>query len=351
MTARVAMLLLLAAVLVACSPRVIPADTPITRPSLNSNSFRMADGAILPLRIWRPEGRPTAVILALHGFNDYSYGFEEPGEFWAKHGIITYAYDQRGFGDAPYRGRWPGVDTLIHDFVAASFLIRNRHPDIPLIVLGESMGGAVIMTALASATPPQADGIVLSAPAVWSREVMPLWQRIGLAIIAHTVPGMKVTGRGLGKVPSDNIAMLRKMSRDPKVIKRTRIDAIYGLVNLMDAALAAAPKLHGDILMLYGNREDIIPNGARRALEARLPRNGCTLRLAEYDSGHHMLLRDLEAERVLTDVAAWIDNRQGPLPSGAERMLATAPAKLEEGDGVGTKLALNCGAPARTARP
>jgi len=351
MTARVAMLLILAAVLVACSPRVIPAGTPITTPGLNPDTLRMADGAILPLRVWRPAGRPIAVILALHGFNDYSRAFEEPGGFWAKHGIVTYAYDQRGFGDAPYPGRWAGVRTLIGDLAATSRLIRDRHPGIPLIVLGESMGGAVIMAALASATPPQADGAVLSAPAVWAREVMPLWQRTGLAIIAHTVPGMKVSGRGLGKVPSDNIAMLRKLSRDPKVIKRTRIDAIYGLVNLMDAALAAAPKLHGDVLMLYGNREDIIPNGARHALEARLPQNACTLRLVEYDSGYHMLLRDLEAERVLTDVAAWIDNRRAPLPSGAERMLATAPAKLEEGDGAWTKLALNCGAPARTARP
>jgi alpha-beta hydrolase superfamily lysophospholipase len=351
MTARAAVLLLCIGILAACTPRIIPADTPITRPSLNGDSLRMADGALLPLRVWRPAGRPTAVILALHGFNDYSRAFEEPAAFWAKRGIVTYAYDQRGFGDAPYPGRWAGVDTLINDLAVASRLVRHSHPGIPFIVLGESMGGAVIMVALASATPPGADGVILSAPAIWSRETMPLWQRIGLAVLSHTVPGMKVSGRGLGKVPSDNIAMLRKLSRDPKVIKRTRIDAIYGLVNLMDAALAAAPTLRGDTLMLYGKREDIIPDGARRALEARLPRDACNLRLAEYDSGYHMLLRDLMAERVLTDVAAWVGNRRTALPSGAERPLMAAAANLEEGDGVGTKLALNCGAPARTARP
>ncbi len=351
MTARAAAALLLIGILAACTPRIIPADPPTTRPSLNANSLRMADGALLPLRVSRPAGPPKAAILALHGFNDYSRAFEEPGAFWAKRGIITYAYDQRGFGDAPYPGRWAGVDTLIGDLAAASQLVRNRHPGIPFIVLGESMGGAVIMAALASATPPRADGVILSAPAIWSRETMPLWQRIGLAVMSHTVPGMKVSGRGLGRVPSDNFAMLRRLSRDPKVIKRTRIDAIYGLVNLMDAALAAAPTLRGDTLMLYGKNEDIIPNGARRTLEARLPRAGCNLRLAEYDSGYHMLLRDLEAERVLTDVVAWIGDRQVPLPSGAERPLAAGPPNLKEGDGVGTKLALNCGAPARTARP
>ena len=350
MIARIAVLVVCAA-LAACTPRVYPADAPIVRPSLNGDGFRMADGAVLPLRVWRPAGRPRAAILALHGFNDYSRAFEEPGAFWAKRGIATYAYDQRGFGDAPYPGHWAGVDTLIRDLAAASRLVRERHPGVPFIVLGESMGGAVVMAALASPTPPRADGVILSAPAIWSRTTMPLWQRMGLAVLSHTVPGMKVSGRGLGKIPSDNIAMLRRLARDPKVIKRTRIDAIYGLVNLMDAALAAAPKLQGDTLMLYGKREDIIPDGARRALEARLPPAACNLRMVEYDSGYHMLLRDLKAERVLTDVVAWIGDRRGPLPSGAERPLMAGPANLQEGDGVGAKLALNCVAPARTARP
>jgi len=49
-----------------------------------------------------------AVILALHGFNDYANAFDGPGEIWAKEGIVTYAYDQRGFGAAPERGLWPG---------------------------------------------------------------------------------------------------------------------------------------------------------------------------------------------------------------------------------------------------
>ena len=59
------------------------------------------DGATLPLKSWLPDGKPKAVILALHGFNDYSNAFKDSGEEWAKHGIATFAYDQRGFGAAP----------------------------------------------------------------------------------------------------------------------------------------------------------------------------------------------------------------------------------------------------------
>lgn len=343
--------LFLVAALAACAPRVIPASEPVGPPALLDDHLRMADGARLPLRVWRPDAPPQAVILALHGFNDYSRAFEEPGRFWAARGIVTYAYDQRGFGDAPHHGKWAGVDTMAGDLMAAGRLVRERHPGLPLILLGVSMGGAVIMTALARAERPLSDGAVLSAPAVWSREVMPLWQRVGLYVLAHTIPFMTATGSGFGRKPSDNIEMLRKLSRDPKIIKYTRFDAIYGLVNLMDAALAAAPKLKGRVLLLYGKKEDIIPDRARRVLERNLPSGRCGLRIAEYDTGYHMLLRDLKAERVLTDVAAWIADAEAPLPSGADRRIAAGPADAKEGDGASVKLALNCAPPARTARP
>ena len=350
--------------LAACTPRFVPPDRALIQPMLETDHLRMADAAVLPLRVWKPDGPVRAVVLALHGFNDYSNAFEAPAQYWAKRGIQTYAYDQRGFGDAPFRGRWPTVQGLTGDLKAVSRLIRVRHPDVPLILLGESMGAAVVMTALAEPIPPEANAAILSAPAVWARETMPLWQRAGLWFLAHTVPGMKVTGRGIRRHPSDNIEMLRKLARDPKVIKRTRVDALYGLVNLMDAALAAAPKLPDRTLVLLGKQEDIIPSAAMAALRARLPHDRCMVRLAQYDSGYHMLLRDLQAERVLRDVVAWIGNPQAALPSGAERVLAasevangalagarSAAAGGEEGDGASASLALNCPASRLTARP
>ncbi len=39
------------------------------------SGFIAADGVSLPLRKWLPQGEVKAVILALHGFNDYSNAF------------------------------------------------------------------------------------------------------------------------------------------------------------------------------------------------------------------------------------------------------------------------------------
>ncbi len=310
---------LLAASLAACAPRLQPPGEPVEAPRLAGQAFIAADGAKLGLKIWLPQGRPKAAVVALHGFNDYSNAFEKPARFWAERGIATYAYDQRGFGNSPHRGLWPGTKAMTDDLKAATRLVAARHPGIPLYLVGDSMGGAVVMVALTGDDPPEAEGAILVAPAVWGREHMNMLERTALWIFAHTVPWLRVSGRGLGIRPSDNLEMLRRLSRDPLVIKKTRVDTIHGLVNLMDASFAAAPGLDGRTLILYGDRDEVVPGAAVNEMVRRLPQSGKPRRrLGVYPRGFHMLLRDLQAEAVLADIVAWMDDAGAPLPSGAD---------------------------------
>ena len=293
-------------------------------PSISSDAVIMDDGARLPLRAWLPEGKPRAVILALHGFNDYSKAFEKPGKEWAKHGVATYAYDQRGFGQAPDRGRWVGARRLDTDLAEASRLLRARYPGVPLYMLGESMGGAVVITAVAGtagAPKPVCDGIVLVAPAVWGRVTMSVFERAALWAGNALFPGLTLTGEGLKITPSDNVPMLRALSRDPLVIKATRVDTIKGLVDLMDLALASAAKLKDvPMMLLYGQHDEIVPHMPTRLFITGLaPEERTDSRIALYEHGYHMLLRDLDAAIVIGDVNTWIGDHRAALPSGADR--------------------------------
>jgi acylglycerol lipase len=316
--------LFLLLLLAACAPRLQPPGIETVEPTLRDDAIVMDDGAVLPLRQWRPAGEPRAVVLALHGFNDYSNAFTSPAVHWAESGIATYAYDQRGFGETPHRGLWAGEERMIEDLRVAAALLRARYPAAPLYLLGESMGGSVIMAAAASSDPPAADGVILAAPAVWGRETQGPLQSSFLWFAAHTVPWLPLTGEGLNVHPSDNIPMLRQLARDPLVIKETRVDAIYGLVNLMDMAYDAGPRLAGRVLVLYGAREDILPEDSVVATLRRMPAGADPgLRIALYPRGYHMLLRDLNAAEVLDDVAAWIADPGLPLPSGGDTLAAT----------------------------
>ena len=287
------------------------------------HEFVTADGQSLPLRKWLPNGKVRAVILALHGFNDYSNAFDKPGKAWAAAGIATYAYDQRGFGGAPERGRWPGRAALAADAAAASQILRRLYPETPLYLLGESMGGAVAIVAMTgeSGTPiPDVDGVILAAPAVWGRPTMEFLPRVALWVGVRVAPGLTLTGRGLHILASDNIPMLRALARDPWVIKETRMDTIWGLVNLMDAALASAPRLRARLLLMYGATDEIIPSRPMRRFIRALPHDPHHIRsFAYYEHGHHMLLRDLDGAMVIGDVTRWALAPGGPLPSGADR--------------------------------
>jgi alpha-beta hydrolase superfamily lysophospholipase len=314
-----ALVVLAVVAVTACAPVVMPAGAAYVAPELDGDRLIAFDGAALPVRSWLPASPPKAVVLALHGFNDYSNFFASPGAFLSARGIAAYAYDQRGFGGAPQRGFWPGTESLVADLQMASRLLRARHPSVPLFLLGESMGAAVIMVAMAGASPPQADGIILAAPAVWGRGSMPFYQTTALWIAAHTFPGGRLTGRGLGIRASDNDEMLIAQGRDPMVIKETRIDSVFGLVGLMDQAMAAAPGLSGRTLVLYGARDQLIPEAPIREMLATMPADsGRNRTVAYYDNGYHMLLRDLQAETVWRDIVAWITDPKAGLPSGAD---------------------------------
>ena len=310
-----------------CAPRLDLPGAAVGPPALADSAYVAADGTRLPMQQWLPNpDAPKAIILALHGFNDYANAFAMPGEWWAKHGIAVYAYDQRGFGRTPHPGLWPGEEALVDDLDAMVRLVRERYPDRPLYLLGESMGGAVVMAALARPDSPKVEGAILAAPAVWGRATMDLGKRVGLFVTAHTMPWIKVTGRGLHITPSDNREMLLALSRDPLVIHETRMDAVWGVVNLMDDALAAAPRLNGTpLLILYGEHDEIIPREAMRTMIASLPPDLTGERkIAIYPKDYHMLLRDLEAKTVWEDVLAWIEAPKAPLSSGADQTGLTA---------------------------
>ena len=101
---------------------------------------------------------------------------------------------------------------------------------------------------------------------------------------------------------------------DPLAIKESRADALWGVVNLMDAAFAAAPAIARPLLVVYGARDEVIPEAPTRAMLCAL---AAPHRVAIYAEGYHMLLRDLQAAVVHADITAWIADPAAALPSGA----------------------------------
>jgi acylglycerol lipase len=284
-----------------------------------AGAFTMADGARLPYREWpaQTSGPAKIVVLALHGFNDSADGWELPGPALAAAGITLIAPDQRGFGAAPDRGRWPGTRVLASDAATMAADLAARFPRAKLYLMGESMGGAVLMRLAGKAPPPNVAGYVLVAPAVWGWSQMNLFLRAALWLTNAVVPGMELSPGPIRVKASDNRAALMRLSEDPRTLLRTRVAAVKGLVDLMDKALKAAPSISAPALVMYGGHDELVPKHATTAAWRALAEDP-RIRLAYYPAGYHLLLRDLGRAAPTEDLIAWLRNQSAPLPSGAD---------------------------------
>ncbi len=295
---------------------VAPLPPPLPAGPAPVEALVMEDGTPLALRVWRPEGPPRAVLLALHGFGDHGgNSLVEGAPLLNAGGVLVYAYDQRGFGYSDHRGIWPGVETLVADARAAARLIAARHPDLPLFMLGESMGGAITAVAGTEALPVR--GYILAAPAVLGRSVLPRIATLLLDGIVAVMPAMAAPAVAGGLAASDNRAALLRFGRDPLTIREARLDLVAGVLDSMDAAVEALPHCcTAPSLILTGGRDEVIPTRfARRVLRALPPRED--RRILHYPDGWHLLLRDGVRERVAADILAWINDPHAPLPAEA----------------------------------
>jgi alpha-beta hydrolase superfamily lysophospholipase len=309
------------AALGACAPFARgpnPLPAAFAGPRLEAHDVVSYDGERLGLTTWTPKDRaPWAVIVGLHGMNDYANAFHLAAPYWAKQGIATYAYDQRGFGRSPHRGIWAQESVLTEDLRTVVALVRARYPHAVVAVAGESMGGAVAIEAFASDRPPDADRVILVSPAVWGWSSQPIPNKTALWLVG------RVYGRAVINPPrfvtdhiqaTDNVPELIAMGKDPLMEWGARADALYGLVDLMQHAWRDIGQIRAPVLDLHGKHDQIIPRRPAEQAAARLP---ATDRTAEYAHGWHLLLVDLQAETVWRDIAAFIADPNAPLPSGA----------------------------------
>jgi alpha-beta hydrolase superfamily lysophospholipase len=290
--------------------------------------FVSFDGTELGLSSWLPANgeEPSAVIIGLHGMNDYGNAFFPAGPWFAERGVAVYAYDARGFGRSPRRGVWGGERLMTEDVRTAVAVVRRLHPNATIAVVGDSMGAATAIATFGAEGAPEIDRLVLVAPAVWGWSTLPDHYAITLWLGAHTLPWRTVTPpRSVTRRirPSDNVEMLRRIGRDPNMLFETRIDALYGLVNLMERASDRAANLSGHVAFLYGAQDQVIPRRSAEAAARKLPAH---VRTGVYENGYHMLLRDLQAEVVYQDILSFVRDPEAPFPSAAPSLLPAVQA-------------------------
>ncbi|MBW2507076.1 MAG: lysophospholipase, partial [Deltaproteobacteria bacterium] len=117
-------------------------------------SFQTVDGATLQVRGWVID-QPKAIVQILHGMAEHSGRYARLAQALAEAGYSTYAHDHRGHGRSIPEGGSPGHkadsdgwNRIVEDAHGVNREIAKRHPDVPIIILGHSMGSFVLQQLL-----------------------------------------------------------------------------------------------------------------------------------------------------------------------------------------------------------
>lgn len=124
------------------------------------------DAGVPYLRWFDPQVKTKAMLLCVHGLGLHKGTFDAFGKKMAAEGVPTYAIDVRGFGSWMHRGPKTKMDLdgAMKDVKMVLEYMKKKHPGVPIVVLGESMGGAIALHATAQ-YPELVAGLISSVPA------------------------------------------------------------------------------------------------------------------------------------------------------------------------------------------
>jgi alpha-beta hydrolase superfamily lysophospholipase len=268
--------------------------------------FSGAGGLRLFRRAWRPAGPARGVVINLHGLGDHSGLYPTVVDRLTGRGFVVHAPDLRGNGRSPgqraYIARWA---ELREDLRALVALVRAEESGLPLFLLGNSLGGLVVLD-YALHYPDGLRGVIAAAPPLGRLGVPAPLMALG-RIMSLLWPRFSVkTGMDLSGLARDP-AVRDTLLADPLFHRSGTARLSTEVVRTIAAVQAAAPRFPLPLLILHGSADRMVPPEGGRGFMARVGHPDHELR--EYAGGYHVLFADLGREQVLDDLERWIVSR------------------------------------------
>lgn len=260
-------------------------------------------GARLYCRRSRPRGEPRAVVVSLHGLGDHSGLYPMIAEAFVPRGIAVYAPDLRGNGRSPgSRGHIDAWGDLREDLRCLVRLVRTEAPGVPLFLLGNSLGGLVVLD-YASHHPGEVRGVVALAPPLGALGVPAPLLALG-RVLSRVWPRFSLeTGMDLGGLSRDPAAV-EEVLTDPLFHRRGTARLSTEVTGTIARVQEGAPDFPVPLLVVHGDADRMVPPDGSRRFVARAGQRD--KRLLEIPGAYHALLADLDRERVLVSIGDWI---------------------------------------------
>lgn len=238
--------------------------------------------------------QPKAELLIVHGLAEYAHRYRSIAEQFAAHGISTFAFDQRGHGNAPgVRMHIDRFEDLVADAAIVCRALAAESSGRPLFVWGHSMG-AIVALLVAARTPTLAGLIVTSNSLnVFKRGTKPSSPFFRIA--ALVAPQVRIRlGLDSRKISRDE-SVQHAYARDPLIPPTASLRLIVEFAKACEQAFAVASRISMPTLVVHGGCDAIAPASGSEVLMERLASGDKTLKI--FPDALHEVHNEREPER------------------------------------------------------
>lgn len=255
---------------------------------------------------WRPDVAPRAVIVLVHGFSDHCGRYEELVDALVRRRHAIFSFDLRGHGQSPgQRGHINHFDEYRHDTHLFIEFAAGQLPGLPLFLFGHSMGGLIALDQ-ALAYPNSMSGVIASAPHLGNPPLSQTKQLAG-RLLSRVWPSCSIeVGINEGHLSRDE-SVGRAYRDDPLVHGRGTPRLATELVTAVAETQARAHSLQVPLLIYVGTDDRITnPDDMQRFYNNV---NRADKSIIIYEGGYHENHNDIHSERVVIEVAQWIEGQ------------------------------------------
>jgi acylglycerol lipase len=247
--------------------------------------------------------KPLAVVIIVHGICEHSGRYDHVASNFNKLGYSVYRFDLHGHGrSGGERAFVDDLQVLIDDAECVVDLARKENPDVPLFMLGHSMGG-LISAIYGVKNPGKLKGQVLSGAPVISLPAVKGLQSFDYNAQAHSpIPN------SLSNVVSRDPKVVEDYANDPLVLKEFTMK-LMGEVFIKGSnwIMENMASYSYPCLILHGSADQIVPPEASKYFNEHIGSKDKEMKI--YDGLFHEILNEPEKKMVMDDINKWIKAR------------------------------------------
>ncbi|MGV9173717.1 MAG: alpha/beta hydrolase [Promethearchaeia archaeon] len=272
----------------------------------NEGEFEGEEGLEIYYQSWLPEN-PKAIVQIVHGFGEHSNRYGNVINKLLPNGYGIYADDHRGHGKSEGVTNYvDSFDQYVEDEKTLYDIIHQNHPNLPIFMLGHSMGSGIAMY-FTDKYESLLKGLILSGTGTAA----------GGEVSGFLKFMSKILSKIAKKVTIDPELDPESLSHDPEVVKAYKEDPLvhykeittrlgYEMIKRFGNAPAVVKNFSLPILIQRGTADEAMKKF--EPLKKAFTTDDLTIQ--EYEGLYHEVYNEIkeDREKVLDDLLNWLEN-------------------------------------------